>query len=62
MDSDIAKSMYSLIEYSETYLKKYGSLVQYCKDIPAVDKNDDIVNFKRTNAFDSFNIKAKISG
>ena len=33
------------IEYSDDYSKTSGSLWQYCKDIPAVNNNDDIVNF-----------------
>ena len=42
--------------------KKSGSLWKYCKDIPAVNNNDDIVEFNRTNATDSFSFKAEISG
>ena len=41
--------------------KKSGSLWKYCKDIPVVNNNDDIVEFNRTNATDSFNFKAEIS-
>ena len=36
---------YDLIEYSDNYSKPSGSLWQYCKDIPAVDNNNAIVNF-----------------
>ena len=35
---------------------------QYCKDIPAVDDNDAIVDFNVANATDSFNFKTKITG
>ena len=35
---------------------------QYCKDIPAVDKNNAIVNFTDNNLTDSFNSKVKITG
>ena len=41
--------MYNLIEYSANYLKTSGSLWQYCKDIPAVDNNNAIVNFTENN-------------
>ena len=54
--------MYNLIEYSDNYSKTSGSLWQYCKDIPAVNNNDDIVEFNGANATDSFNFKAKITG
>ena len=37
-------------------------LWQYCKDIPAVSNNGDIVEFNGANATDSFNFKAKITG
>ena len=35
---------------------------QYCKDIPALDNNNAIVNFTDNNLTDSFNFKAKIIG
>ena len=35
---------------------------QYCKDIPAVDNNNAIVNFINNNLTDSFNFKVKITG
>ena len=37
-------------------------LWQYCKDIPAVNNNGEIVEFNEGNATDSFNFKAKITG
>ena len=58
---DIVMPMYNLIEYSDNYSKTSGSLQQYCKDIPAVDDNGDIVEFTDANATDSFNFKAKIT-
>ena len=35
---------------------------KYCKEIPAVDNNGDIVDFKGANATDSFNFETKITG
>ena len=54
--------MQNLIEYSENYSKTSGSLWQYCKEIPAVDNNDNIANFGGANATNSFNFKTKITG
>ena len=54
--------MFNLIEYSDNYLKTSGTLWQYCKDIPAVNNNDDIVDFNGANATDSLNFKTKITG
>ena len=54
--------MYNLIEYSDNYAKTTGSLWQYCKDIPARNNNNQIVNFAANNLTDSFNFKAKIIG
>ena len=54
--------MYNLIEYSDKYSKTSGTLQQYCKDIPAVNNNGDIVDFNGANATDSFNFKTKITG
>ena len=34
-DIDIVMPMYNLIEYSDNFAKTTGSLLQYCKDIPA---------------------------
>ena len=61
-DIDIVMAMYNLIEYSDNYSKKSGSLWQYCKDIPAVDNNNAIVNFTKNNLTDSFNFKVKTTG
>ena len=51
---------YNLIEYSGNYQKTSESLWQYCKDIPAVNNNGNIVEFDGAN--DSFNFKTKITG
>ena len=61
-DIDIVMLMYNLIEYSENYSKTSGSLWQYCKDIPAIDNNNAIVNFTNNNLTDSFNFKVKMTG
>ena len=58
---DIVTPMYNLIEHSDNYPKTYGSLWQYCKDIPAVNNAGNIVDFDGTNATDSFNFKTKIT-
>ena len=54
--------MYDLIKYSDDYSKASGSLWQYCRDIPAVNNSNNIVDFDGANATDSFNFKAKITG
>ena len=54
--------MYNLIKYSDNYSKTSGSLWQYCKEIPAVNNDGDIVDFNGANATDSFNFKTKITG
>ena len=56
--------MYNLIEYSDNYSKTSGGLWQYCKEIPAVNINNNrnVVDFNRANATDSFNFEAKITG
>ena len=59
---DIIMPMYNLIEYGDNYSKTSGSLWQYCKDVPAVDNKGNNVDFNGTNAADSFNFKAKVTG
>ena len=61
-DIDIVMPMYNLIEYSDNFSKTSGSLWQYCKDIPAVNNNGDIVDFNGANVTPSFNFKATITG
>ena len=59
---DIIMPMYNLIEYCDNYSKTSGSLWQYCKEIPVINNNGDIVDFNGANATDSFNFKTKITG
>ena len=59
---DTVMPMYNLTEYSDNYSKTFGSLWQYCKDIPAVDNDGNIVIFNGNNGTDSFNFKSKIIG
>ena len=54
--------MCNLIEYSDNYSKKSGSLWQCCKDIPAVNNNNAIIDFSDNNLTDSFNFKLKMTG
>ena len=61
-DIDIVIPMYNLIEYSDNYLKTSGNLGEYCKDIPAVDNDNAIVDFTNNNLTDSFNFKVKMTG
>ena len=37
--------MYNLIEYSDAYSKTSGSVWQYNKDEPALDNNNNIIDF-----------------
>ena len=58
---DIVMPMYNLIEYSYNYSKTSGSLWQYCKEIPAIDNNGNIVDFNGANSTKSLNYKTKIT-
>ena len=59
---DIVMPMCNLIEYSDNYSRTSGSLWEYCKDIPAVDSDDDIAIFNGANDTDSLNFKSNIIG
>ena len=59
---DVVMSIYNLTEYSDNYSKTSGSLWHYCKEIPAANNADNIVDFNGANATDSFNFKTKITG
>ena len=54
--------VYNLIEYSDNYSKTSGNLWQYCKEIPVVDNEGNVIDFNGANATDSFNFKTKITG
>ena len=58
---DIVMTMHNLIEYGDNYSKTSGSLWQYCKEIPALNNDGNIVDFNGANATDSFNFKTKIT-
>ena len=60
-DIDIVMNTYNLLEYRDNFSKTFGSLLQYCKDIPAVDNNNAIVDFAEKNLTDSFNFKVKVT-
>ena len=59
---DIVMPIYNLIEYSGNYSKTSGSLWQYCKDIPAVTNDGNIVIFNGANNTDSLSFKSTIIG
>ena len=61
-DIDIVIHMYNLLEYSDNYSITSGSLWQYCKDIPAVDDNNTILNLAENSLINSLNFKAKMTG
>ena len=54
--------MYNLTEYSDNYSKASRSLWQCRKEVPLVNNNGNIADFKGVNATDSFNFKTKITG
>ena len=55
--------MYNLIEYSDAYYKTSGSLWQYYRDEPALDSNDNIIDFPaKNNNSASFKFKQQIIG
>ena len=58
---DIVMPMYNLIEYSDNYSKTSGSLLQYCKEISAVNNEGNIVAFNGANATDSSDLKTNIT-
>ena len=60
-DIDKVMPKYNLIEYSDNYSKPSGSLWHYCKDIPVVNNDENIVEFNGGNALDSFKLKTKIT-
>ena len=55
--------MYNLIEYCDAYSKTSRSLLQYYRDEPALDANDNIIDFSvNTNNSISFKFKQQITG
>ena len=48
-DIDIVMPMYNLIEYSDAYSKKSGSLQHYYRDEHSLDDNNNIIDFPANN-------------
>ena len=61
-DIDIVMPMYNLIEYSNAYSKTSGSSWQYYRDEPALDANNNIIDFPNNNSSTSFKFKKQITG
>ena len=55
-------TMYNSIEYSDNYSKTSGILLQYCRDVPALDKSGPVTAFTEANGTHSFNLKEKLTG
>ena len=61
-DIDIVMPMYNLLEYSNVYLNTLQSLWHYYRDEPALDVNDNIIDFPANNNNSiSFKFKQKIT-
>ena len=55
--------MYNLIEYSDNYLKRSGSLWKYYRDEPSIDNANLIFDFTGANHNSKpFKYKQKITG
>ena len=59
---DIVMPMYNLIEYSDTYSKISGRLCKFYRDKPAIDNNNNIIDFpaNKNNSI-SFKFKQQIT-
>ena len=54
--------IYNLIEYSDVYLKTSGSSWQYYRDKPALNNNNNIVNFLGNSNYSiSFKFKQQVT-
>lgn len=60
-DLDVVILMYSLIEYSNSYLKTSRILWKYCSDESAVNDDHAIVSFPTNNATSLFKFKDKVT-
>ena len=59
-DIDLVMPMYNWIAYCDVYSKISGSLWQYYRNEPALDKNDNIIDFPTDNNNTSFKFKRQI--
>ena len=59
---DVVMPMYNLIEYSDNYLKASEMLGQFYRDVPALDDDGAIKDFKKaTAATESFSLKLNLT-
>ena len=61
-DINIVMPMYNLMEYGDNYSKASASLWKCCRDISAVNNNDNTLEFNRSNTTDWFNFEVKLTG
>ena len=61
-DIDIVMPMYNLTKYSDVYSKTSGSLWQYFRDEPALDNNDNVIDFTANKDIILFKFKQQITG
>ena len=61
-DIDIVMPMYNLIEYSDAYSKKSGSLWHYYRDEHCLDDNNNITDFPANNNGILFKFKQQMTG
>ena len=54
--------MYNLTKYSDVYSKTSGSLWQYFRDEPALDNNDNVIDFTANKDIILFKFKQQITG
>ena len=54
--------IYKLIEYSDNYLKTFGILWQFYRDIPILDDDGATADFTVNNVTNSFDLKLKLTG
>ena len=54
--------IYNLIKHNDNHSKTFVSLWKYCKYIPDVNNNGNVVEFNGANTTDSFNFKTKVAG
>ena len=59
---DTVMPMYDLIQYSDAYSKTSGSLWQYYRYEPALNNNNNIIDFPTNNNSTSFKLKQQITG
>ena len=60
--SSLSSKICFLFIFYSNYSRASGILFQYCRDVPVLDNDGEVIDFTEANITDLFNFKEKLTG